>query len=201
LKQFQLSMPQGPSSFEPFVEVASLASQEWIALFPVGITLAGEPNRPIMLFKDQNGENVLPVPVSPLEAGITLGQANRLSAPVTPHRVAELILAQLKMKISACRFVEIRQAHQYVLLELTGGAAHTVSAGAGVVSSAGGSNSELKLRADEAVSLCLHLGVPFFATKTFIQKSRSMSMEVEDPNLKVIARQLLSPQGRPHFVN
>jgi hypothetical protein len=39
--------------------------------------------------------------------------------------------------------------------------------------------NSIKLRADEAMSLCLHLGTPIFATKNFIGRSRVMNAEVQ----------------------
>ena len=41
------------------------------------------------------------------------------------------------------------------------------------------SQGSLKVRAEEAMSLCLHLGVGLWATVEFIEKSRHMSMELD----------------------
>ncbi|HWU42280.1 MAG TPA: hypothetical protein VN132_02540, partial [Bdellovibrio sp.] len=61
-------------------------------------------------------------------------------------------------------FVEIRGAHQYMRLYLTGQR----------------DLNSVKLRADEAMSLCLHLSVPIYATKSFIGRSRVMNAEIEN---------------------
>ncbi len=45
--------------------------------------------------------------------------------------------------------------------------------------------NSVKLRADEAMSLCLFLDVPLFATKNFIGKSRVMNTEVESSAQKI----------------
>ena len=132
-----------------------------IELFPYGLNVDG--NRPFLLLKDVSHHYTLPVAVNPLEAGMTLSQSNHSVAPVTPHRFTELLLESLNLEVKQCVFVEIKGAHQYVRLYIAGHPTQT----------------SLKLRADEAMSLCLHLRVPLFASKAFIGKSQVMAAQIE----------------------
>lgn len=134
-----------------------------IRLFPFGLNLTPDMARPFLLFKDEALEYTLPVAVNPLEAGITLNQSSKSVTPATPHRFSGHLLESLGIKIQQCVFVEIKGVHQYVRLYFSG---HPKV-------------NSLKVQADEAMSLCLYLNVPIFATKAFIGKSRVMSAQVE----------------------
>lgn len=135
-----------------------------IQLFPYGVSFGTDPQRPFLLLKDAQHEYTLPVAVNPLEAGITINQSNRSVAPATPHKVTALLMKSLGLSIQQCVFVEIKGTHQYVRLYFSG---HPMT-------------NSLKVRADEAMSLCLYLGTPIFATKTFIGKSRLMSAQLDE---------------------
>ncbi len=138
--------------------------EDLIELSPYGMSV--DVARPFLLLQDKKREHTLPVALNPLEAGVTLSQANRAMAPVTTHRFNEVLMESLNIKIKQCVFVEIKGVHQYVRLYLTG---HPTL-------------NSFKLRADEAMSLCLYLSVPFFATRAFIAKSKVMNTQIEGMN-------------------
>ncbi len=137
--------------------------RDLIQLFPYGLSLNGELSRPFLLLKDSTHEWTLPVAVNALEAGVTLSQSNKNQLPLSPHRFSQALLQSLDIQVVRCVFVEISGHHQFVRLYMMG---HP------------GTNS-LKLRADDAMSLCLQLGVPIYATRKFINKSRVMSADIE----------------------
>ena len=136
-----------------------------IYLTPYGLSLTTDSQRPVLLLRDEKSGQVLPVSLNPLEAAVTLSQSNHNVTPVTPHRVSEILLQSLKIKIQRCVFVEIKGPHQYVRLYLQNNP----------------SEKSLKLRADEAMSLCLHLSVEIYATQELMNKSRVMSAKLEEP--------------------
>lgn len=140
-----------------------IQDENLIRLLPYGLTLIQDPTRPTFLLKDQSGKYVLPVSLTPIEAGLAVQQGNQTVMPSTPHRVLEQILGTLDIKIQKCVFVEIRGNLQYVRLFLENHPSH----------------GSVKVRADEALSLCLHLNVPIFATAKFMNRSRMMNAEVE----------------------
>ena len=146
-----------------YFEENRLVPEKLIQLRPYGISLNHDPTRPVMILKDETGRHTMPVAINPLEAGVALQQANPSAMLTTPHRVTEKLLESLKIKIEKAIFVEIKDHHQYMRLFFDG---HP-------------SQGSLKVRAEEAMSLCLHLGVGLWATVEFIEKSRHMSMELD----------------------
>lgn len=137
--------------------------RDLIQLFPFGLSLAHDESRPFLLLKDEGGLHTLPVAINPLEAGVTLTQANKAVTPTTPHRVTALLLEALNVQPLQCVFVQIKGVHQFVRIYFQG---HPQM-------------NSLKVRADEAMSLCLHLGIPLYATAAFINLSKVMTAEIE----------------------
>jgi hypothetical protein len=151
-------------------EEISFHQSDLIRLFPFGLSMAQEGARPILLLKDEKGLHTLPVAVNPLEAGMALSQVNHAAPPSTPHRFASLLMNSLKIEPLQCVFVQIKGAHQYVRVYFRGHA----------------SLNSLKVRADEAMSLCLHLTVPIYATMDFINQSKVMNAEIKELNQGVM---------------
>lgn len=146
-----------------FPESQKKSQKDLIKLVPFGISLLPDPNRPVLILKSEDGEHILPVALNPLEAGVTLTQFNKSTVPVTPHRVAEKILGSLDIKITKCVFVEIKGHFQYVRLHMSGNP----------------QLKSLKCRADEAMSLCLHLKVDFFAPLDLVNFSKTLNLQNE----------------------
>lgn len=144
-------------------EEHKISEDNLIRLYPYGLTLIQDSSRPTFLLKDETGKWTLPVSLSPIEAGVALQQANQSMVPTTPHKVTELLLQTLNLKIHRCLFVEIKGHHQFVRLFFEGHPTH----------------GSLKVRADEALSLCLHLDVPFYTTKNFMRRSQVMCAEMD----------------------
>lgn len=144
-------------------EEHKMGDEDLIKLIPYAISLTQDVSRPTLLMKDEKGEHTLPVALNPMEAGMTLSQVNKAAVPVTPHKVTEALLQSLEIKIERCVFVEIKGHHQYVRLFMDNHPKY----------------GSIKVRADEAMSLCLHLGVEFFATPAFMRRSRVMGAEME----------------------
>ncbi|QDK45454.1 MULTISPECIES: bifunctional nuclease family protein [unclassified Bdellovibrio] len=137
--------------------------EDLVQLFPYGLSVTGDISRPFLLLKDESHAYTLPVAVSPIEAGVALSQSNKSIAESTPHKFTQLLMESLGIEVRQAVFVEIKGANQYVRLYLTG---HPKT-------------NSIKVRADEAMSLCLHLGTPIFATKNYIGRSKVMNAAVE----------------------
>lgn len=150
--------------------------EDLLQLLPYGMSLNNDA-RPFLILKDAQHEFTLPVAINPLEAGVTLTQSSKSVTPVTPHKFTHLLLESLRIQALQCVFVQIKGHHQYVRIYLSG---HP------------GTNS-IKVRADEAMSLCISLNIPIFATKAFISRSKVMSAEIE-----VLAKGLLA---NPQLLN
>lgn len=144
-------------------EEHKISEKDLIRLHPYGLTLNQDPTRPMLLLRDDKAQHTLPVFLTPIEAGVAIQQSNQQIVPTTPHRVTEVLLESLQIKIDKCVFVAIKDHHQYMRLFFDG---HPTQ-------------GSIKVKAEEAMSLCLHLEVPIFATKKFMNKSRVMSAEIE----------------------
>lgn len=153
-KFFFASAPEGEEVFH---------QKDLVQLFPFGISISDDLNRPFLLLKDESHEHTLPVAIAPIEAGVTLSQNNKAKAPVTPHRFTEQLLQSLEIKVLQCVFVEIKGNNQYVRLYMSG---HPYT-------------NSIKLKAEEAMSLCLQLDIPIFASKKFISNSKILGSEFE----------------------
>lgn len=147
---------------KPQDERVDFEEKDLIELLPYGLSLTNDAARPFLILKDKTGEYTLPVGINQLEAGVTLTQSAHAAPPVTLHKFSEVLLNSMNIKIERCVFVEIKGVHQYVRVYMHG---HPMY-------------SSLKFRADEVMSLCIHLKIPIFATKNYIIRSKDMSAEV-----------------------
>ncbi len=143
-------------------EEHKISEKDLIRLQPYGLSLNQDPSRPILILKSDKGEHTLAVGMSPIEAGVMIQQSSP-AATSSPHKVTSQLLETLNIKIEKAVFVALKDNHQYMRLYLEGHPTH----------------GSLKVKAEEAMSLCLHMEVPFYATKKFMNKSRVMSAEIE----------------------
>jgi len=134
-----------------------------VKLTVYGVAVTDDNQRPSLVLKDDNQDLTLLVPVNPIEAGIVLSQENNTGLPSTPHRFVGEFFKQSGGQAVRCVFVELKEPHQYVRIYLNGVP--------GV--------SSIRLRADEAMSLCLHLKLPIFASRQFIQRCRHLKAEID----------------------
>lgn len=154
-------------------EKFNLDEDDLVELKPYGLSLNNDTSRPFLILKDALGEHTLPVAVTQIEAGVALSQSSPTQVTTSPHTFLEKILSSLDIRIERCVFTEITGTHQYVRIFMTGHPKY----------------QSLKVRADEAMSLCLHLKVPFFAAKSFIQKSKVMSTTSQDETAHIVMNQ------------
>lgn len=143
-------------------EKVNFQDEDLIELKPYGMSLNNDTTRPFLLLKDISGRYTLPVGINQIEAGVTLTQSSNGLALGTPHIFSEKLLKSLDITIEKCIFVEITGHHQFVRIYMNGHPRY----------------QSIKLKAEDAMSLCLHLKVPFFATASFIQRSKVMTAEV-----------------------
>ena len=147
---------------KPQDERVDFDEKDLIELIPYGLSLSNDADRPFLILKDKSGEYTLPVGINQLEAGVTLTQSSHSALPVTTHKFSEALLKSLDMTIERCVFVEIKGVHQYVRVYMTNHPQY----------------SSLKFRADEVMSLCIHLKISIYATKSYINRSKIMSAEM-----------------------
>ena len=132
-----------------------------IELFPYGVTLGADHQRPILILKDESCNITVPVWLSPVEAGIAITQNNVKAAANSPHALSFKVLEDLGITPVKCLLTEVKGHHQYVEVFFKGSR----------------KLKSLVVRADQAVSFCLHAHVQFFCKKSFIEDCRELELE------------------------
>lgn len=132
-------------------------------LEPFGVTTGMDGARPVMLFREKDGEAVLPVWLSPLDAGIALTQHNVKAVAMSPHDVGLNVIRELGVKVKCCRFTELKGNQQYVELEFTGSR----------------KLKSMRFRADHAISFCLQARTRFFCTRAYLQECRDVEATLD----------------------
>lgn len=156
-----------------------------VQLKAYGISISHDPQNPFLLLRDAKQELTLPVAINPLEAGVTLSQSpGSKNNSSSPFRFIEELLKSLNVNLRQCVFVQMKGSVQYVRIYFTG---HIQL-------------NSIKLRADEAMSLCLSLNVPIFATKDFIHKSRLMNAQMEGLSENLLKTQKRLLKNHPYLM-
>ncbi|NJL24215.1 MAG: bifunctional nuclease family protein [Calothrix sp. SM1_5_4] len=127
-----------------------------IELEPFGMAAGMDRVRPVMLFREKGGQAVLPVWLSPVDAGIALTQHNVQTSAMSPHDVTLNLIKALGVRLESCHFMEVKGHQQYVELGFSGSR----------------KVKKMKARADHAVSFCLQARAKFLL---FAGLSRAVS--------------------------
>jgi len=133
-----------------------------LELEPFGMSAGMERSRPVMLFREKGGDAVLPVWLSPVDAGIALTQHNVNAFAMSPHDVTLSLLKTLGIGVEQCRFIEVKGHMQYVEITFTGSK----------------KLKELKFRADHAISFCLQARARFFCTREYLEQCREIDADL-----------------------
>jgi hypothetical protein len=141
-------------------------TEDWIELFPSGIEVENSLGRPVLVLKDRSGNEVLPVWISPIDAGMALADMSK-STSVSPHVVTGKILEAIGLKADTCSFVDLVGHHQFVQLSFK--PVESKRKKAPVV---------IRLRADEAMSYCMASKARFFSTKAHMTRCRALDSEL-----------------------
>lgn len=144
-------------------EEHKISEADLLELFVHGVSIHHDPARPILILKDKSNEHTLTVGLTPVETGVLLQQSNH-SIMSTPHKFTQSLLESLNIKIEKAVFESIKDQNMYVRLFLEG---HP-------------SQGSIKVKAEEAMSLCFQLEIPMYATKRYIQKTRVLSAQADD---------------------
>lgn len=144
------------------IRLTKRLATEWLEVEPYGVTASVDNVRPVMLFRVVDSEEILPVWLSPIDAGIALTQNHAQSAANSPHDITIKVLTQIGVKLEKCLFTEVRGNHQYVELHFTG---HEIF-------------KFIEARADQAISFCLQAGSKFYCRRAYIGDSKLMKSEM-----------------------
>ncbi len=137
------------------LELDLRSKSDWIEMFPFGVAVGASQTRMVMIFKDKAEKRVLPIWLSPMDAGIAVTQS-ATNKEGSPHTLALQILDGLGVRLEKCLFKEVRGHRQFAELHFTGSK----------------KLKDLTVPADAAISFCLRAGCRFFATVDYIERSR-----------------------------
>lgn len=159
-----------------------MSEEQLIELKPLGINLSGPHSRPLLLLKDLSGDMTMPVPISHLEAGILLQQTGQGPAVSSPHAITQQILAFAHLQIEKCVIHTIKNSILVCQLEIKSDKNSTLDF--------------IEIKAESAVTLCLYLSVPIYASRDIIWKARSQSLELQEAESQLHVFQ--TSAMRPH---
>lgn len=147
--------------------------KDLIQLYPFGVSITPDLLNPYILLKDKALDLTMPVSIHPIEASSVLNLGNKTQVPYNPHFFLGELLGSLDIKILQCVFVQLKGTKQFVRLYFQG---HQKL-------------NSIKLQADYAISLCISLNIPIFATKNFINQSKLLNAQVEGVTKGLIENQ------------
>ena len=130
-----------------------------------GITLDPFTNMPIVILKDLEGNNAIPIWIGILEASAIATELEKidLSRPMT-HDLLKNVLTALEVTVEKIEVTDLRDNTFYALIYLT----------------ADGKALTIDSRPSDAIALALRTKAPLFVSKSVIEKSRKVSVDKTD---------------------
>ncbi len=143
---------------------AKKPSAEWQELTPYGITAHSPNARPILLLKNEDETETLPVWLSPVSAGMALADLSKGEVAGDPLAVTRKVMRAFGAELVRCDINELIGHHQYATLHFVGNSQLT----------------RLRVRAEDAAAFTLGLGAPFFSTKEHMMQCRQIDAQLGD---------------------
>jgi len=137
-----------------------------------GLTLDPVTNVPIVILKDDEEKNILPVWIGVLEASSIASELEqiRFSRPMT-HDLMKEVLKSVEVTVSRIEVVDLKDNVYYAAIHMDKGS---------------GGNLVLDARPSDAIALALRTGSPIFVDTEVIDKSKNISLSGR--NSDVVAR-------------
>ena len=163
----------------------SSEAEKWMEIFPYAVSLSSGTTRPVMLFKDKLETQILPVQLSPLDAGIAINERSALGSSTSgsPHGLTHKVLGKLNIILEKCFFTEVKGHHQFVELHFSGDDRLSV----------------LTSRADEVLSFCLSTEAHFYCQLDYFEKCRILDAEMSEMAKKGLVHPSLMKNPHPYL--
>ena len=149
------------------LEFSLQSKEELIEIFPYGVTIGLDQNRPVLVFKDKSERHVLPVWLSPLDAGIAMALSGDSEVSASPHTLSHQIFKEQGLVLSECVFKEVKGHHQFVDTCYKDNKPKSEK------------KAPIRLRADYTMSLCIHEKVQFYSTINHMDRCRKLNVDLE----------------------
>lgn len=154
-----------------------------VELEPVGMAAGPATARPVMLFKEIDGETILPVWLSPIDAGLVLSKGHIRGTAQSSHDLPMDIMAKLGVQVTKCTFTELKGHQQYVRIELSGARKLKF----------------LNSRADHAISFCLQAKARFFCTRGYMRRCQDIQSDIHKMEAKLLSVPDLARNPHPYL--
>ena len=131
-----------------------------------GVAIDPSNQAPMVILKDMEGENVLPIWVGIAEAAAVLTELEdiEIERPMT-HDLAKNIISSLDAKVEKVAVVDVRDNIYYATI---------------TVRKTSGEVLEIDSRPSDAIALAMRFGVPILVAENVLSKSRIVDLTVED---------------------
>jgi len=127
-----------------------------------GLTIDPFTNTPIIILKDLEEKNVLPIWIGLLEASAIATELENIQLPrPMTHDLVRNILDRLKVEVKKVEMVDLRDNTFFATLHLT----------------VSGKTIIIDSRPSDAIALALRTKAPIFVNEKVIEKSREISLE------------------------
>lgn len=135
-----------------------------IEIKPYGLVPGLSEERPVLIFKSLDEKVSVAVPLSPLDAGISVAQSHGVGTSSSPHKLALTIIEELGCEVDYCLIKEVKGHHVFVDVCLV---------------SPDDEKKEIcfSSRADEAISFCLQAGATFYVLNDVISTLKELEVD------------------------
>jgi hypothetical protein len=140
-------------------------SKNLIEIFPQTLSVTSSVSRPVLIFKDKSGQEVLPVWVDAVDAGVLLADMSN-SASGSPHTASLKAMEMMGWEPKTACIFELVGHHQFVLIEFYNPDA------------VGPRVNHIRVRASDAMSFCIQARVKFLSTKSFMEECRTLDGDI-----------------------
>ncbi|MEO0336388.1 MAG: bifunctional nuclease domain-containing protein [Pseudomonadota bacterium] len=140
--------------------------KELIEVEPHGLAPGLGETRPVLIFKSLDQKVTVAVPMSPLDAGISVAQSHGVGTTSSPHRLALNLLKELGFEVEFCLLKKVKGHHVFVEVHLKPEGAEECT-------------MKIDSRADEAISFCLQAGARFYVENEVLMELRELEARPE----------------------
>jgi len=152
---------KSPSRTENKGSKSSGQEKPLVEIAPYGLSPGLENERPVLIFKAVKSEVTVAVPLSPLDAGISVAQTHQVGTTSSPHQLGLKLLKELGYEVDFCLLKKVKGHHVFVEVFLDKQEESLC----------------IEARADEAISFCLHTGTKFFVSQKLIKQLKILEAE------------------------
>lgn len=147
--------------------------EDYVKVNVTGLTIDPFTNMPIIILKDEQQKNALPIWIGLIEASAIATELEKieLSRPMT-HDLLKSILMELNIKVTRVEVCDLQDNTFFANIYLN----------------KGDKNMIVDARPSDAVALALRTNAPIYVSKHVMEKSRKIDLAAESPESEESAK-------------